>query len=223
MYTLLLSISNGALWEELADEYDNVVPLGRILFALYIIFVCYGILNVVTGVFVEKTAELKLRDRDLAVHKEMALTKAFLDELRELFEMETHHNKDHANEITLARFEEQLEKNDVQMYLQTQGIDVSEAKELFVLLDVDGSGALSMDEFVYGCQRLKGAVKPLDIVRIMEQIRGLETRVVEKSDRDKSFNRNMEKCIVHLGKEVRKVRNELVHLHTADDHIDIAE
>merc|ERR1719174_2420818 len=112
MYTLLLSISNGALWEELADEYDNVVPLGRILFALYIIFVCYGILNVVTGVFVEKTAELKLRDRDLAVHKEMALTKAFLDELRELFEMETHHNKDHANEITLARFEEQLEKND---------------------------------------------------------------------------------------------------------------
>ena len=48
-------------------------------------------------------------------------------------------------------------------YLSSMELDVSQVKALFVLLDVDESGEVSVDEFVKGCTRLKGAARSMDV------------------------------------------------------------
>lgn len=73
-------------------------------------------------------------------------------------------------DIDLEAFENSMEHIDMQMFLQMHGIDVSEAHELFRLLDHGENGRINVDEFVYGCQRLKGAAKTMDIVLLYEKL-----------------------------------------------------
>merc|ERR1712187_738810 len=42
-------------------------------------------------------------------------------------------------------------------------IDASQAQALFMLLDVDESGEVNVDEFVKGCMRLKGSARSMDV------------------------------------------------------------
>jgi len=110
------------------------------------------------------------------------------------------------------------------MYLQVQGIDVSEAHELFLLLDVNQDGELSMDEFVYGCERLKGGVKGLDIIRLNERLTGLESKIVEQKDRERCTHRDTRATLSQILQEVKSSRDELFELRgeaklNADDQI----
>merc|ERR1712054_252006 len=206
MFTLLLAISNGIQWEVLADDLGKVSPLFRLLFAWYVIFVMFGIMNVVNGVFVERTAELKNTDRDLAVHQELGKSTTFIRELRALFEM---NGMTECTEITYEDFEANLERDDVQMYLQTHNVEVSEARELFLLLDADQSGTLSMDEFVYGCQRLKGSVKNFDVVRICDQVTAIASKVREHKDKTEANHRAMRNYLDRISAEVHEMHIDI--------------
>eukprot|EP00747_Dinoflagellata_sp_TGD_P091961 gnl/TRDRNA2_/TRDRNA2_165252_c3_seq2.p1 gnl/TRDRNA2_/TRDRNA2_165252_c3~~gnl/TRDRNA2_/TRDRNA2_165252_c3_seq2.p1 ORF type:complete len:215 (+),score=39.91 gnl/TRDRNA2_/TRDRNA2_165252_c3_seq2:61-705(+) len=48
-------------------------------------------------------------------------------------------------------------------YFTTLGLDVTQARALFVLLDVDETDEVEIEEFVMGCMRLKGEAKSIDV------------------------------------------------------------
>mmetsp|Transcript_118861 Transcript_118861/g.222189 ORF Transcript_118861/g.222189 Transcript_118861/m.222189 type:complete len:91 (-) Transcript_118861:130-402(-) len=48
---------------------------------------------------------------------------------------------------------------------------------LFKLLDIDGSGAVGIEEFVIGCMRLKGSAKSIDLATLMYE----NKRMVEQA------------------------------------------
>jgi len=48
-------------------------------------------------------------------------------------------------------------------------LDVTEARGLYKLLDVDESDEVPIEEFVTGCFRLKGAGKSLDLASLMHE------------------------------------------------------
>merc|ERR1711953_994649 len=50
-----------------------------------------------------------------------------------------------------------------QAYLSSLELDASQARALFVLLDVDESGEVCVDEFVKGCMRLQGSARSMDV------------------------------------------------------------
>jgi len=56
-------------------------------------------------------------------------------------------------------------------YFHAIGLDTTEAMGLFQLLDEDGSGTVSIDEFVTGFLRLKGTAKAVDMVTLMYENR----------------------------------------------------
>jgi Ca2+-binding EF-hand superfamily protein len=180
MYSLLLAISGGRDWELLADEISVVHSSFKLFFAAYVVFVVFGVLNVVIGVFVHRTQQVKLHDKDLAVQEEMELSRSFVKELRELL---TDHGLPHNAKLTWDALEQQLQRREVQMYLQTHRIDVGEAEELFNLIDADREGVVQLDDFVYGCQRMKGEAKAMDIVLLYEEVTHINSTVREYHDR----------------------------------------
>jgi len=112
-------------------------------------------------------------------------------------------------ELTFEYFKQNLERHDVQMYLQIHGIDAQEAVELFQLLDVDESGTLSMDEFVYGCQRLKGSAKSLDMVRICDRVNTMDARLCSNQDNNNANYRAMANSMKEMFTEIQLMHNEM--------------
>lgn len=75
--------------------------------------------------------------------------------------------QDTSGTMTLAEFEHVLSSKEVRAYLDALGIEVDKAKGLFQLLDLDMSGEISIDEFTFGCNRLKGGAKSIDLATLM--------------------------------------------------------
>jgi len=95
----------------------------------------------------------------------MESRQGFIDEVKGLF-----NEADDAQigEITFAKFEFWLQDVRVQSVLKNLGIDVfaTEAKSLFDLFDVDGSGTIDISELAFGLQRYRGAARGVDLAQL---------------------------------------------------------
>jgi len=152
--SLFQAMSGGMDWDDLSRPLGEVHGSLQLLFALYIAFAVLAMLNVVTGVFVDSAVQSSTKDQE----------DDFVLRMRELYN-KTNLNGD--GRLTWGAFELQLQKQDVAEYFQNVGINVSEAKSLFELLDVHDSGEIDADEFVMGCLRLRGPAKSVDLVTLM--------------------------------------------------------
>ena len=55
----------------------------------------------------------------------------------------------------------------MQAFLSGLDIDITDARIVFTLLDVDGNGGLTVEEFVDGALKLKGPAKGIDMLSMM--------------------------------------------------------
>merc|ERR1712032_600927 len=58
IFSMLMAISGGTEWEKMIISLDNVSWVCRPLFASYVIFVWFGVANVINGVFVHKVGDI---------------------------------------------------------------------------------------------------------------------------------------------------------------------
>merc|ERR1711879_809541 len=116
---------------------EHISPIVGILFCLYISFAVLALLNVVTGVFVETAIKSAKRDEDMEM----------VDRLRQAF-VET--DVDGSGIITWDEFEDALDEPGMEKTFQALDLDLSEARSLFKLLDLDDNGTVAFDEFVLG-------------------------------------------------------------------------
>merc|ERR1711998_394953 len=105
-----------------------------------ITFAIFAVLNVVAGVFVELALASAQEDRDLVMSEKLLKRDTCVRELRQLF---TEVDKDGSGFLSWDEFELLLEDRRVQEYWEAMELDVSEAKGLFSILDVDGTGQVS--------------------------------------------------------------------------------
>merc|ERR1712187_161329 len=87
-------------------------------------------------------------------------------EMRQLFfEIDA----DGDSEITWTEFEAALNRQDIADYMNAIGLDSSDARTLFKMLDWDNTGNIDIEEFLFGCRQLTGAAKALDIAKLQHQ------------------------------------------------------
>merc|ERR1712156_191345 len=142
-------------------------------FTFYVFFMTIGVLNVVMGAFVAATGEIAHRDRDLIVIAEMNQLTSYLEKVRMFF---SEADLDKSGRLSLDEFKTHLDDKRVCAYFHALGIDVSQAEQLFRLLDKDGSKMLNHNEFIAGCMRLRGHAKSLDVNLLLHEQRKLSRR-----------------------------------------------
>merc|ERR1719215_2571738 len=107
-------------------------------------------------------------DRELVVEKELEDKRDFLKTMRRIFaELDT----DDSGLIHFNELHAHLGHPEIGAYFSKLGVDFSEVEKLFHLLDEDGSRTIDREEFMYGCLRLRGAAKSLDVALIHSEIR----------------------------------------------------
>merc|ERR1712226_13428 len=158
LLSLFMSMSGGNDWSQ---YYDALAQLGMPYtgaFLLFIGFTIFAVVNIVTGVFVEATTQSNLKDRDVIVHEELQEKKEYLQNMAELFE---EMDDDGKGTISMQEFDDKLQDERVIAYFSSLKLDVSDARILFQLLDLNHSGELSIDEFLDGIYKLQGESRSL--------------------------------------------------------------
>jgi hypothetical protein len=185
---LFMSISGGIDWQTMAVPLLEVDPVLMFVFVAYIFFMVLGVLNVVVGIFVAKAKENADRDREMVTQNGLSQEKETLRRMRAVFHEA---DKDGDCKVTWDEFREYLADDEVAAFFSSLGLDVNVAQALFVLLDVDDSEAVNIDEFVQGCNRLKGGARSIDVNMLLYQTEKLQNQFLD--------------CMDSLGRELQRL------------------
>merc|ERR1719198_1258326 len=84
---------------------------------------------------------------------------------------------DRSGTVSKSEWEGRWEDESIQAFLATLHLETFSKGQLFRMLDRDGSGEIQIEEFVEGCQKLKGPAQALDIAQIKDEVRVLGTDI----------------------------------------------
>jgi hypothetical protein len=164
--SLFHSISGGADWADLigplVTETGN--KMHNVLFIMYIAFSTMVIMNLVTGVFVEGAQRLNKMDKDKELTRLAYKTFNVVDD-------------DGSAEISWEELQSSMDNGMLVDYLIAMDLSQANAADLFEILDADGSGSLSVGEFVEGCMRLKGQARAADVCQLLCNTKRLQENV----------------------------------------------
>merc|ERR1712032_1778116 len=79
--------------------------------------------------------------------------------------------------ITWNTFQSKLNHPGMRCIFEAVDLDLSEARNLFRLLDLDEVGAIRIDEIVHGCLRLRGVAKSIDVAALLHESRCMGHRM----------------------------------------------
>lgn len=164
MMTLFQCISGGLSWREAWVELYRISWSYSITLGLFVSFVVFAVLNIVTGIFVGSAMQSAQEDQDVIIADEMNETNSYAQSMLKIF---IEADVDNSGYLDLEEFEKHLEDHRVRAYLHYLGLDPDEAKGLFKLLDLGNDGKVGRKEFVLGCMRLKGPAKNVDMATLL--------------------------------------------------------
>lgn len=181
MDTLFESVSGGVSWG------DRAAILGRIhwsveaYFMLFVSFTLFAMLNVITGFFCETAVDMAAQDREHAVAEQMNDKQRYVKEMEGLFK---DIDKDTSGTISLDELESVLDDELVRAYFASLHLDINSAwdafsnkKDIFKLLDKDGSKTVDLAEFALGCLRLRGSARTVDLASVQYEVEKLVTKL----------------------------------------------
>eukprot|EP00971_Amphidinium_carterae_P259720 5153229-Amphidinium_carterae.1 len=76
LLTLFMSISGGADWSDLVQPLAQFSKAYVLIYVLYVSFVVFGVMNVLTAIFVESASRFAAIDQDLAIQEQLRKDKA---------------------------------------------------------------------------------------------------------------------------------------------------
>ncbi|CAK9091399.1 Sodium channel protein type 4 subunit alpha (SkM1) (Sodium channel protein skeletal muscle subunit alpha) (Sodium channel protein type IV subunit alpha) (Voltage-gated sodium channel subunit alpha Nav1.4) [Durusdinium trenchii] len=163
-YTLFQTTLGGVSWYEVTDALFNVDAFSCILMFAYIIFTILALMNVFTGVFVDNALQNSKKERKTQIEDTIDRKRTALDQIIEFF-VATDSNGD--GTISADEIQFLLEDPMMSAYFDMIGFRPGDAKLLADLLDYDNSGDISLDEFISGCERMRGEAKGIDVHLLM--------------------------------------------------------
>lgn len=195
--TLFKTITGGVTWEEVLEPLSELHWVYSMLFVLYVAFMSFAVLNVVTGVFCEAAIAEAQDEKDEAVANELDQKSKLIRKLQSIFQ---HLDEDSSGTITIDEFESNMDDESLKAYFASMDLNVDEAWSLFKLLDADGSHIIDMDKFVNGCLRLVGNAKSIDIAMLSYESKWM-------IDRFAAFTQTMDEQFSTLREELRGKRS----------------
>mmetsp|Transcript_118080 Transcript_118080/g.329158 ORF Transcript_118080/g.329158 Transcript_118080/m.329158 type:complete len:641 (-) Transcript_118080:86-2008(-) len=169
-YTLFASITGGVSWAQVAAPLSYTGWAFTVLFVMYVFFCVFSVLNVVTAVFVDGTIQRSAQKRELGPEKRKELKEMYVSTLTELLEKI---DAEGTGIISRLDLKEAFKNDSVRYSFSALDIDIVDSNYLFDMLDLDGCGAVCIEDFVAGCLRLKGNAKSLDIHTLMLEVKHL--------------------------------------------------
>eukprot|EP00746_Dinoflagellata_sp_MGD_P021003 gnl/MRDRNA2_/MRDRNA2_148969_c0_seq1.p1 gnl/MRDRNA2_/MRDRNA2_148969_c0~~gnl/MRDRNA2_/MRDRNA2_148969_c0_seq1.p1 ORF type:complete len:573 (-),score=98.42 gnl/MRDRNA2_/MRDRNA2_148969_c0_seq1:565-2283(-) len=220
MFTLI-QVTTGDSWASGVVRPVLVHSPNMVIF--FILFVCltqFAVLNVVVAVIVENVLKEAMETEQEKIQQAEQELRQALYSIFDAFQ-EMDRNKD--GTLTRREFLEGLSNPLVRTCLSAVGITMESAEEMFDILDYDGSGTMSLEEFTNGCMKGRGTAQAKDLLHNSCQIFAVKDSVnliLEKLSDQGIFMqrlRSIESELEHVGDGSCLVPVER-HAHASEKH-----
>jgi len=168
-FSLFMAITSGISWELCFRPLSELGWIYSALFIAYVVLCLFGVMNVVTSVFVESAIMSAQHYKHLIIQEKANEREIATKHMKQVFRQI---DEDGSGEITAEEMEEFLQDGGLRKYIEALDINAENARMLFRLLDRDGSNKVDIDEFCEGCLRLQGDAKSFDVHAMMYQMKG---------------------------------------------------
>lgn len=173
MYVLLMASTGGKDWEEV---YLLLSPLGfdsAFAFTFYLLFFTLGVMNIITGVFVENASVLFKPDDREALSEYMRQVQDDIEQVTAILQVV---DKEGSGFLSVSELIAAMKNDRFEHALRTVGIDIRMPEHYFkTLASVTEQDELSIDEFVAHIVQMKGSVSRTDV-----QTLTLETALLQR-------------------------------------------
>jgi hypothetical protein len=202
LFKIAFHDSSGAIYTPMIEHH----PILALYFFVYIFLIAVCLLNLVTAVIVEGSLDQADQDKELAKIHKSQLANKMMPELRDVFHrMDTNHD----GTITLDEFGNCDLATQATLY---QLFDTDDLVELFEILDVDGGGSVSIDEFFDEMIRLVTTQTPMAQVRLMKQVTFIRSHVFGLQSNQASMMHMLARntaSLSHLHEAIQKIEARL--------------
>jgi len=182
MLTLFMAVAGGIDWWEVVKLLLEIHVIYVAVFIFFVIITVLAVLNVINAIFVNDAMESTRTDPDLRMQGELEDTTFMLRRLTTIYDEMV--SLEGAEDILSDKqFVEQVESQQVKMQLSLMGLYYTDGLNFFKLLDADGNGWLTVDEFVMGCLRLKGGALQIDSTVLIRETKDLVKKSVQDNRR----------------------------------------
>jgi len=169
MYTLLAAVSGGSDWMLLEEPLRPAGYFYRTAFVAYILFVTIGVINVLTGIFLESNADFE--DTSLVVVEERKDIEREVVQMLEVFQSL---DRNANGKVTWNTFQLAMKDDYMQAYLSSHKVKPAHALMTYQIMDEKNEGEIDAYEIIMGMLRLKGEAKTIDARILMRQLSKME-------------------------------------------------
>eukprot|EP00929_Paragymnodinium_shiwhaense_P031357 TRINITY_DN17583_c0_g1_i1.p1 TRINITY_DN17583_c0_g1~~TRINITY_DN17583_c0_g1_i1.p1 ORF type:complete len:590 (+),score=149.68 TRINITY_DN17583_c0_g1_i1:76-1845(+) len=155
MLSLYESVTGGLSWSFTVSIFlENEDYMMAFAFCIFVALCVFVLLNVITAIFTGQAMLALQDDQDAMIVKDIDM----LFQKQDLI----------TGDITWEEFQGMLTVPEMVRLFKSLNIDVSEARQLYRLLDTESVGVVDYNEFINGCLRLRGPAKSLELVLLMK-------------------------------------------------------
>lgn len=167
---LFQAMTGGIDWRVAVHPLEEISALYTFAFIVYISFVSFAVMNVITGTFCQSAIESAKRDHEFVMQQHLASKDSYKVKLEQLFkDMDVMKS----GVLTLSDFKSALNNPRLTSFFESLEINTADAWTIFKLIDRDGTQQVDLDEFVGGCLRLRGSATSVDMAKILYDIKWL--------------------------------------------------
>jgi len=168
-WTLSGMVSGGVDWLDVSKPIRELGPFYVISLISYIIFVMLGVMNILTGIFVNAAHQACALNREIAIAATICERNAIISELTRLFLEVLTDSDDPEKSLSWAEFESKFSDERINAYFLSLDLDMSSVIKVCDLMDADGNGQIGLTEFVEACVNYRGNAKAVDFVIMQRQ------------------------------------------------------
>merc|ERR1712232_844519 len=121
--TLIFAVSNGRDWQYLVQPLLPISHAYLWFFAFYVLFVMFGLMNVLTSIYVDSTMRISGHDKASVIQTEISRNHSNINALHEILREVDSGN---SGNITDAQIQKTLDSPEVVSYLRLLGLTISE-------------------------------------------------------------------------------------------------
>jgi hypothetical protein len=179
MLSLYMCTNGGFAWINIYTLAANAGVLSQCAFIFFVAFFNFAVLNILSGIFLEKALNNGQPDRDQQALEKRRSDLADAAALSELFKKMDVSGDGY---LSAEEFEVQIRDGKVRGYLESMDIDVKDASVFYnCLLEICGQNELAIDDFVEHCTRMKGNATATDVAQLSMELKMLRREVREIS------------------------------------------
>eukprot|EP00811_Abedinium_folium_P017127 NODE_2604_length_2182_cov_6.175669.p1 GENE.NODE_2604_length_2182_cov_6.175669~~NODE_2604_length_2182_cov_6.175669.p1 ORF type:complete len:455 (-),score=75.86 NODE_2604_length_2182_cov_6.175669:202-1566(-) len=165
MQSLYWAITGGNDWKPLAQPLKATGYHYYALFIIYVAFLTFAVLNVLTGIFVDAAMSVAAKDRDTVVHQELVLAQEYSEGIMRVLDT----LDDGQGYVSLSDVEAHMSDPGVNKFFAVLDLTITDVRVLFKTLG-DGRGQrCAIEVLLNGCTCTKGRAKSIDIFALMFQ------------------------------------------------------